>query len=192
MTEADTDSDDVFVFNPVDTDDGLSDTLIDALQEDLECNVASAEHRTVEVEDVSSSLVRHDTQIDATVDSQSRSVESWAVSVCRAPSGAVHDGRIAGFAHRGVKRLRVVPRVSQATTAPAVVEESRSRLIVSMESDIHGRDEVSVEDDGMAVPSPHSAQDAFLGERLDLCMGDVIEPVAEVPIMETVNDERTA
>ena len=52
MTEADTDSDDGFVFNPVDTDDELSDTLIDALQDDLQCNVASAE--PVEVEDSSS------------------------------------------------------------------------------------------------------------------------------------------
>ena len=53
-----------------------------------------------------------------------------------------------------------------------------------MESDIHGRDEVSVEDDGMAVASPHSAQDAFLGERSDLCMGNVIELVAEMPIQQ--------
>ena len=60
MTEANTDSDDGFVFNPVDTDDELSDTLIDALQDDLGCNVPSAEHRAVEAED-SSSFVRHDT-----------------------------------------------------------------------------------------------------------------------------------
>ena len=174
MTEADTDSDDDFVFDPVNTDDGLSDTLIDALQQDLEHNVTPAEQHTVEVvEDVSSSPVRHDTPIDATVDPRSRSVESfdgtWAVSVSRALAGAVHDGRIAGFAHRGVKRLLVVPREG-----------------------IHERDEVIIEDDGTAVSSPHSAQDAFLGARSDLCMGDVIEPVAEVPIMETVNDERTS
>ena len=139
MTEADTNSDDGFVFNPVETDDELSDTLIDALQNDLECNVASAEHCAVEAED-SSSFLRQDTHIDATVDPQSRSVESGAASMCRARSGAVHHGRFAGFAHRGVKRLRVVPRVSQATTVPAVEEGSRSR----MESDIQRRDE----DDG--------------------------------------------
>ena len=52
---------------------------------------------------------------------------------------------------------------------PAVVEESRSRFSDSMESDIHGRDEVSIEDDGTAVPSPHSAQDALFGEWSDLC-----------------------
>ena len=37
MTEANTDNHDGFVFDPVDTDDELSDTLIDALQEDLDC-----------------------------------------------------------------------------------------------------------------------------------------------------------
>ena len=63
---------------------------------------------------------------------------------------------------------------------PAVEEGSRSR----MESDIHRRDE----DDGTAVPSPHSAQDASFSERSDLGM----EPVAEVQILETANDERTA
>ena len=160
MTEADTDSDDGLVFNPVDIDEELSDTLIDALQDDLEYNVASTE--PVEAED-SSSFLRHDTQIDATVDEQSWSVESRAVSVCRARAGAVHLGRIAGFAHRRVKRLRVVPRVSRASAVPAVEEWSRS------ESHIHRRDE--------AVPSPLLAQDALFGERSDL---------------ETVNDERTA
>ena len=74
-TVFDTTEADGFVFNPVDTDDELWDSLIDALQDDLECNVASAEHRAVEVEDMSSNFVRHDTQIDATVDPQSRSVE---------------------------------------------------------------------------------------------------------------------
>ena len=152
----------------MDIDEELSDTLIDALQDDLECNVASTE--PVEAED--SSIFRHDTQIDATVDEQSWSVESRAVSVCRARAGAVHQGRIAGFAHRGVKRLRVVPRVSQASTVPAVEEGSRA------ESHIHRRDE--------AVPSPLLAQDASFGERSDLGM----EPVAEVQILETVNDER--
>ena len=154
MTEADTDSDDGLEFNPVDIDEELSDTLIDALQDDLEYNVASTE--PVEAED-SSSFFRHDTQIDATVDEQSWSVESRTVSVSRARAGAVHLGRIAGFAHRGVKRLRVVPSVSQATTVPAVEEGSRS------ESHIHRRDE--------AVPSPLLAQDALFGER---CEGTAI------------------
>ena len=45
MTEADTDSEDdcgqdVTVFDPVDTDDELSETLIDALQRDLEHNAS--------------------------------------------------------------------------------------------------------------------------------------------------------
>ena len=57
---------------------------------------------------------------------------------------------------------------------------------------IRGRGEVIVEDGETEVPSPQPAQDVFTGARPDLNMGDVIEAVAEVPIMETVNDELTA
>ena len=60
MIRDDTDSDDGFVFNPVDIDEELPDTLSDALQDDFECNVASTE--PVEAED-SSSFFRHDTRV---------------------------------------------------------------------------------------------------------------------------------
>ena len=158
MTEANTDSDnadrqDTRMCDPVQADDELSDTLINALERDLEDNVSSA-----------------------SVDPLSRSV-AWAVSVSRAPASAVHDGKVAEFAGRGVKRLRVVRRESQETTVPVVVSESPIRLIESAEFDVNrGREE--------EMRSPQSARDAFPGIP-DMSMFEVFEPV----VRETAIDE---
>ena len=67
-------------------------STINARGWDLENNVSSV-----------SSSFRKNTSIDATA-----SVDAWAVSVGGAPASAVHDGKVAVFADRQVKRLRVV------------------------------------------------------------------------------------
>ena len=82
-----------FVFNPVESDDDL-DSVIDALERDLEDGGASVLQVAAEdVQEVAPKVAR-----------------SCVVLASGACASAAPQGRVATFANRGVRRLRVIPR----------------------------------------------------------------------------------
>ena len=93
--------------------------MIDALERDLEDDVGSGVQPAVEdVHEVTPQVDKQDIPVGAMVRPRPRSIESpdrsCALSASRACASATMEGRVAIFADRGVKRLRVIPRGSVA------------------------------------------------------------------------------
>ena len=135
LTEVDSEDDsdcdsgpESFVFNPVESDDDL-DSVIDALERDLEDGGASVLQPAAEdVQEVAPEVDMQDIPVVG-IRPRSRSIEfldrSCAVSASGACASATPQGRVATFADRGVKRLRVIPRGSVALGSELATDEHR-------------------------------------------------------------------
>ena len=136
LTEVDSEDDsdhdsgpESFVFNPVESDDDL-DSVIDALERDLEDDGASVLQPAVEdVQEVALQVDKQDIPVGVGIRPRSRSIEfpdgSCAVLASGACASATLEGRVASFADRGVKRLRVIPRLSVALGSELATDEHR-------------------------------------------------------------------
>ena len=140
LTEVDSEDDsdpdsgpESFVFDPVESDDDL-DNVIDAFERDLDDDGASVLQPAVEdVQEAVPQVDKQDIPVGVGVRPRSRGIEfpdgSCAMSASSVYASATPEGRVASFAERGVKRLRVILRESVALRSELATDEHRSSVV---------------------------------------------------------------